>query len=409
MKQLSSLSVCRLKTILLPQGHAELMVLIVSFIYYGFIFLFYLQNRLESVLPEMLGYDTSVHMVLEHKLINLDHIFSWNIRHPLINFMFLPPIIGDYILSYVGYYYKWEIFTFYSCIISSYSGLLLYKVISVYSNNKIAFLFVSLFFSFAHSILLSIQIDSFVLSLFFLIILVLIFSKNYYNIVFNNILFLGITGTTSTNFVKFLFYIYLTCKRNIKVTIHHIILSSILFFLLLLLTIPDLFHRIFVQHLGVKYSLLAQTLDYRGSSQSKIRLVIDNFISEPLLFHHQEKLLYISETSQLQPYPSASYYIPIIIIICGVILSIITNINNKITKLFILFICIDFFIHVTLGYGVSEGQIFCAHWFFIIPILLALLDGCIKNKQCLLLYRFSILVITIFFFYNNLNCYIHGF
>lgn len=405
----SNHSKSQLKTILLPQDHTEIIVFIVSLIYYGFIFLFYLQNKSESVLPEMLGYDTTVHMVLEHKLISLERIFSWDIRHPLMNMMFLPPIIGDHLLSYWGYNYKWELFTLYSYVISSYSGLVLFKILLVFGSKKTSLLLLCLFFSFAHSILLSIQIDSFVLSLLFLMILVLLFSTNYYNICFNNILFFAITGTTSTNVIKLILYIYIVCKNNIRTSIRQIFKSSIMFVLFFLLTIPNLLHRLFVQHLGLKYSLFAQTLDYQGSSQSKIRLVIDNYISEPLLFHSQEKLIYLNETSYLQPYPSVFYYIPILILIFGVICSIITNINKNIIKLIVSFLCVDLFIHFILGYGISEGQIFCAHWFFLIPILLALLERKKIIKHYILIYRLMILFISLFFLYHNLNCYIHGF
>lgn len=409
MNNLSNHSKSSLKTIILPQGCTEIIVLFVSLIYYGLIFLFYLQNKSELVLPEMLGYDTSVHMVLEHKLINLERLFSWDIRHPLINIMFLPPIIGDYLLSFIGYNYKWEIFTLYSCMISSYSGLVLFKILMILSSKETALLLLCLFFSFAHSILLSIQIDSFVLSLLFLMFLLLLFLNNYYNIYFNNILFFAITGTTSTNVIKFILYIFIICKKNIQTSLRQILKSSILFILLFLFTIPDLLHRLFVQHLGLKYSLLAQTLDYQGSSQGKLRLFFDNYISEPLLFHSQEKLIYLSDTSHLQAYPSLFFYIPIIIIVGGVICSIITNNNKKVITLIVSFLCVDIFIHVILGYGITEGQIFCAHWFFFIPILLALLEGEKIIIKYRLVYRLIILFITIFFLYHNLNCYIHGF
>ena len=399
----------QLNTILLPHGHTEWVVLAFTLFYFGFVMAYYLQNRLGCDLPEMLGYDTSVHMVLVHKLINLDHIFSWDIRHPLMNIMFLPPIIVDYILSFGGYNYKWEVFTFYSCLLFSYSGLLLYKILSIYTNKNNAILLLCLFCSFAHSILLSIQIDSFILSLPFLLILVLFFSTNYYNVITNNLLFMAITGTTSTNVLKFFFYIYFACKKNVKTTLHHILISSFLFLLFLLFTIPDLFHRLFVQNLGIKYSLLAQTLDYRGTSQSKVRLIIENFISEPLLFHNQEKLLYIRETSYLQPYPSVIYYIPIVIIFSGVLISVIKNYRNRLIQLFLSFICVDIFIHIILGYGITEGQIFCAHWFFFIPILLALLAGSIYNKCVNYIYRIVFLFITIFFICHNFTCFIYGF
>ena len=397
----------KIRNIILPRNHTEKVVLFASILYFSVIAFLFLIHRTE-VLPEMLGYDTSVHMLVAHKKIDLQHLFSWDIRHPLMNFMFFPPISLDYALSLIGFSYKWEIFTFYSALLCSYTGFLLFKTITMMSNKGTGILMLCLFCSFAHTILLSIQIDSFVYSMLFLVMLVLIYASNSGGTKTINFLCLGIAGTTSTNIIKFFIYLFLSAGKDIKKTIHEFLLSIPLFLLLLACTIPDFLNKLFVQHLGLKYSLLAQTFDYRGTSLNRIRLFIENFLSEPLLFHYRENLLYANDSVNLPSYPTPLMYIPVAFVYVGVIVSVVTNFSNRITQLFLSFIGVDLFIHFIVGYGIEEGQIFCAHWFFFIPIMLGMLDNRLRHRIGRYLYRFTIIVLTIVLWSYNFKCYLHG-
>ena len=164
----------QLGPILYPNNYIQWTVFILSILYFGIIATLFLLQRTTDNLPEMLGYDTSAHMMLEHKMISLQHLFSWNLRHPLLNLLFLPPLLVDYLLSFFDLNYKWEIFTIYSCLISSYTGLLLYKILSNICDKRTAILLLFMFYSFAHTILLSIQVDSFIFSMLFLVMLALV-------------------------------------------------------------------------------------------------------------------------------------------------------------------------------------------------------------------------------------------
>jgi len=392
------------KELLLPHGRTEWVVLLCSFFFFlSFAILFFLHKRLEP--PEMLGYDTSAHMLVDHMKIDIQHLFSWDIRHPLLRFMFLPPILIDILLSFFHIDIKWEVFTLYSTIISSYTGLILFKILSMICNKMTAILLLCLFYSFAHSILLSIQIDSFIFSMFFLITLILVYLYNYQSNIINNWIFWGLVGTTSTNVLKFFIYALLTSGGKFKKAIYCFVESSVVFISLFAITIWSFLNRLFVQHLGLKYSLLAQTLDYRGTSTNKFILLFENFICEPILFHNTHNLLYTKETRLLESYPSFICYIPPLVIILAVIISLYKNIYDRITKLFFLFISIDFFIHFIIGYGIEEGQIFCAHWFFFIPILLGLLDNKIKNIYIQRVYLFTIFALFVFLLFYNFRCF----
>lgn len=398
----------RIGNILLPRNHHEWTVFLLSILYFGIIDILFLHRLTTDAPPEMLGYDTSAHMMLAHKMISLQHIVSWDIRHPLLNIMFLPPLLIDHLLSLFDINYKWEIFTIYSSFISSYTGLLLYKALSYICEKKTATILLVLFYSFAHTILLSIQVDSFIYSMLFLVMLLLIYITNKQNVHSNNILFFTLIGTTSTNIIKLLIYSYLSSQRKIKEALIVFIKSMILFICMFILTIPDLFNRLFIQHLGLKYSVLAQTMDYRGISLNKLHLFITNFISEPFMFHYKENLLYANETINLPPYSNVFCHLVIIVFICLSITSIILNFNNKIVQLFLSFFSVDIFIHYIVGYGIKEGQLFCGHWFFFIPLLLGLLVNRTNNKYLKSLLTLQIVGITAFLFFHNINCYLHS-
>ena len=369
--------------------------------------LFLRRNTVDAI-PEMLGYDTTAHMMVEHKMISLQHIFSWNFRHPLLNFLFLPPLLVDYFLSLFHFNFKWEIFTIYSSLISSFTGLLLYKILSIICAKRTAIILLILFYSFAHTILLSIQVDSFIYSMLFLVMLLLVYITNKHNIYINNVLFFALTGTTLTNIVKFAVYAYFISQKKIKETLLTFCKSSILFLCIFLFTIPDLFNRLFIQHLGLKYSIMAQTMDYRGTTLNKMALFITNFISEPFIFHYKENLLYANDTINLPPYSNILCNITIIAIVSLSIVSIIINYRNKVVQLFVSFFTIDIIIHYIIGYGIEEGQLFCGHWFFFTPILLGLLEAHANKKYIKSFLRLFIICTSVFLLIYNLDCYLQS-
>ena len=393
---------------LLAKNFHEWVIFLLSTLYFCTIAILFLRQMTTDVPPEMLGYDTSAHMMLAHKKISLEHIISWNIRHPLLNIMFLPPLLIDHLLSLFDLNSTWEIFIIYSSFISSYTGLLFYKTLSHICEKKTATILLVLFYSFAHTILLSIQVDSFIYSMLFLVMLLLIYMTNKQNLYSNNILFFTLIGTTSTNIIKLLLYSYLSSHRKIKEALIVFIKSMVLFLCMFILTIPDLFNSLFVQHLGLKYSLLAQTMDYRGTTLNKMQLFISNFISEPFMFHYKENLLYAHDTINLPPYSNIVCHLIIILITCLSITSIILNYNNKLVQLFLSFFSVDIFIHYIVGYGIEEGQLFCGHWFFFIPLLLGLLVNRTNNKYLKSLLTVQIVGMTAFLFFHNINCYLHS-
>lgn len=51
------------------------------------------------------------------------------------------------------------------------------------------------------------------------------------------------------------------------------------------------------------------------------------------------------------------------------------NFHRPIVKAVLAMVSVDFVLHVLLGWGATEGQIYCGHWFWCIPIFIALLPS----------------------------------
>ena len=60
-----------------------------------------------------------------------------------------------------------------------------------------------------------------------------------------------------------------------------------------------------------------------------------------------------------------------VLALCGV--SVVRNFRQPLVRALLAMLAVDFVIHVVCGWGIDEGQIYCGHWFFAVPILIALL------------------------------------
>lgn len=343
-----------------------------------------------SVLPVgsslgMLGYDTSGHLTYEPMQISLNNILNWNLRHPLYRLLFLPIILINEGLLSCGINITWQLFLATSTLLMSCSGLFIYKILRSFNLSQLdAILLLILYCSFAHIIMLCIQVDSFVMSQFFCTALLLLFVKRKHNSISDSLLFIGITGTTSTNSIKFALY-QLFEEKSIKKALVRFVKSTFLFCLFIILTIPDLISRLTERPRGLLYAILGDSFNFQGSEISRWRLFFDNFLSEPILFHHTTGIIHSFETIRLPIYPSIGYYLPILIIFFLVIISTILNYRSKIIKLFCCFFGYDIFIHFGIGYGMEEGQLFCGHWLFFIPIVIGVfLSNLNKYRKCFL-------------------------
>lgn len=373
--QLSALEIWH---VLKPNTIEEQRVFILLFLFFAVIATIFCIAVIPNDTPlGLLGYDTGKYLISAPGIISPGYILAWNLRHPLYKIYLLPVTLLNEGLLLLGINLSWPLYLLTSTFMMSCSGLFIFKSLrAIKVDDKAAYLLLLLFCSFAHTIMLSIQVDSFVMSMFFCSAMTLLFVRKTHNKLSDNLLFLGVVGTTSTNFVKIIFYQLLEERLFIK-TVRRFILSLILFACLFTLTVRNLIFRIIEYPNDFLYAILGDTLDYQGSNLNRLHFFLVNFISEPIIFHHTTGIIYSFETVNLPSYSSQLLYIPIFLIYSIVIVSIILNRKQPIIHLFCLCFGFDLFMHFGVGYGMDEGQLFCGHWLFFIPIIIGVLF-----KQC---------------------------
>lgn len=365
--------------ILKPASRCEKIVFLSLLLYFAAIAISFCIVALPKNNPfGMLGYDTAGHLEYEPIMISCKNMLNWNLRHPLYRLFFFPIIMINEGLLSAGINISWFLFLGTSTLMMSCCGLFIFKTLqSLKLSIKESSLLLFLFCSFAHVILLCIQVDSFVMSMFFCSAMTLLYVSHFHNRLSDSFLFLGITGTTSTNFVKFTFYLLLE-EKNTKKTLLRFLKAIIAFCLFFILTVPNLVKRLIERPRGFRYAFMGDSFDFQGSDINNWKLFIENFISEPLLFHHTTGIIYSYESINLPAYTSLGYYLPIAIIFHLILFSVILNCRKPIIRFFCCCFGFDWLMHFCIGYGIEEGQLFCGHWIFFIPIVIGELFANLK-------------------------------
>lgn len=374
-----------IRNLLLPENFHEKAVATGLLVYFAVFFLLLLTIDLpHQEWLGMMGFDTLGHVTYPPQMLCLDNALNWNIRHPLYTLFYLPVILVNEGLLFLGVNLSWPLFLLTSTFMMSFSGLFIYKSLKALGLGSMpALAILTLYCSFAYSIFLSVQVDSFVMTTFLLSFMLLLFVRRHHSIVTDNLLFLGITGTTSTNFVKFAFY-QLVEERSLKAAFWRFIRSIAFFCVLFLATVPDLCIRLIERPRGLLYAFVGDSFYYQGFELSKLEMLIDNFLSEPILFHNATGLFFSHETTHLPAYPSPLFYLPAAIIFTLLILSVFLNRRQPLIWLFCCCFSEDLLIHFVMEYGMSEAQLFCGHWLFFVPIVLGALVARLPKQSQLL-------------------------
>lgn len=406
--------ICKIKKALyslwleiIPENKHEWFVLCGSIVYYTIILcLLICVSFPKGNFMEFLGYDTDIRFSTDPIMMSSENLLKWSARHPLYTFFYFPIILVNELLLKLGLDITRPLFMLSSVIVMGFSFLLLYKIFrTIKLGNRQCFVLLCLFGSYAHVILLGFQVDSFVITMFFLLLMILLFCRHHHNFLTDNLLFLGLTGTTSTSFIKFAIYQFIE-EKSIRIAFKRFIQSILFFVITLFLTIPDLLYRLSLKR-GLAYAFIGDTLQYTGSRIDKCHLFIDNFLSEPVLFHDKTGIVFSPETINLPSYPYLFFYLPVAILFILTLLSVIINRNQGLTWLFCLCFTTDILIHFGIGYGIEEAQLFCGHWIFYLPIMIGLLIKHIARKKAKLLTS-VIMIIAIFLWMYNISCFIRS-
>ena len=406
--------ICKIKKALyslwleiIPENKHEWFVLCGSIVYYTIILcLLICVSFPKGNFMEFLGYDTDIRFSTDPIMMSSENLLKWSVRHPLYTFFYFPIILVNELLLKLGLDITRPLFMLSSVIVMGFSFLLLYKIFrTIKLGNRQCFVLLCLFGSYAHVILLGFQVDSFVITMFFLLLMILLFCRHHHNFLTDNLLFLGLTGTTSTSFIKFAIYQFIE-EKSIRIAFKRFIQSILFFVITLFLTIPDLLYRLSLKR-GLAYAFIGDTLQYTGSRIDKCHLFIDNFLSEPVLFHDKTGIVFSPETINLPSYPYPFFYLPVAILFILTLLSVIINRNQGLTWLFCLCFTTDILIHFGIGYGIEEAQLFCGHWIFYLPIMIGLLIKHLARKKAKLLTS-VIMIIAIFLWMYNISCFIRS-
>lgn len=406
--------ICKIKKALyslwieiIPENKHEWFVLCGSIVYYTIILcLLICVSFPKGDFMEFLGYDTDIRFSTDPIMMSSENLLKWSARHPLYTFFYFPIILVNELLLKLGLDITRPLFMLSSVIVMGFSFLLLYKIFrTIKLGNRQCFVLLCLFGSYAHVILLGFQVDSFVITMFFLLLMILLFCRHHHNFLTDNLLFLGLTGTTSTSFIKFAIYQFIE-EKSIRIAFKRFIQSILFFVITLFLTIPDLLYRLSLKR-GLAYAFIGDTLQYTGSRIDKCHLFIDNFLSEPVLFHNKTGIVFSPETINLPSYPYPFFYLPVAILFILTLLSVIINRNQGLTWLFCLCFTTDILIHFGIGYGIEEAQLFCGHWIFYLPIMIGLLIKHLARKKAKLLTS-VIMIIAIFLWMYNISCFIRS-
>ena len=406
--------ICKIKKALyslwleiIPENKHEWFVLCGSIVYYTIILcLLICVSFPKGDFMEFLGYDTDIRFSTDPIMMSSENLLKWSARHPLYTFFYFPIILVNELLLKLGLDITRPLFMLSSVIVMGFSFLLLYKIFrTIKLGNRQCFVLLCLFGSYAHVILLGFQVDSFVITMFFLLLMILLFCRHHHNFLTDNLLFLGLTGTTSTSFIKFAIYQFIE-EKSIRIAFKRFIQSILFFVITLFLTIPDLLYRLSLKR-GLAYAFIGDTLQYTGSRIDKCHLFIDNFLSEPILFHDKTGIVFSPETINLPSYPYPFFYLPVAILFILTLLSVIINKKQGLTWLFCLCFTTDILIHFGIGYGIEEAQLFCGHWIFYLPIMIGLLIKHLARKKAKLLTS-VIMIIAIFLWMYNISCFIRS-
>lgn len=388
----------------------EKIVLYCLIAYFGTLaILFLTQSDYIGQRTMMMGYDTAFYMSGNDPLIHITKIFKWDIRHPLFCFLNFPLLLINFIFKYFGIDIHWYLFILCSALMMSLSGILLYKILKINGVSTAGSIsLLTLFCSFSYVMLLAVQVDSYVFTLLFTLLFLLVLLKKETNIYTDNLLFLGITGATSTNSLKILFA-EIWVEKSLKNGFIRFLKSIPLFCFLFVITGFGLLYKIIIKGVDLHTAFYSNAFEYLNPIAPRLHYFWHNFLSEPLLFHSVTGIFYNPESRILDLYPSITFQYVIALVYFLVLCSIVINHRDFIVRLFLSFFTIDILIHFILGYGVDESQLFCAHWFYFIPILLGLLmKNSVSNKIISLLLSGFMGICSVFFLIYNIYCFYHS-
>lgn len=331
---------------------------------------------------DIAGYDSEGYVTW---FSNVGSLFQVNHRHPIIGLVLSPvTIVG----SFVGERMGDEVGKCAALVVFSLLGvvsfLLLWIIVTDLGGDGISrFSAAAIYLSFAHVWLLGGLAESFVASQLLLIVVVRMAQRQ----VRDGRLWLLMTvlcgGVTITNGIKPLLAWLVGVERDAEARCaHRRDLCRIACWVAALAAVGALGVCLkwrLVDGYGVATGgqLVANDvascwLPQDASFAHRLWLVWNAFWCEPMMLHGAV----VGTTAVTTPYATALPHFAAGGVLALCIVSAVRNWRHPLVWAILAMVSVDIGLHVVAGWGLAEGHIYCGHWIWAIPVLIALLPRC---------------------------------
>lgn len=401
MKQVKTDNLLRL---IMPNSRTERLLLGGVCAFYLTLAVYYILNY-NVVGFNPMGFDTSLFVAGERP-------WLLNVRHPLLWLFMLPIQCLRHIVFFQEY--MWLVFMIISVMFNSFSMLLVFKICRALKLSTDESVMLTLFqMSLASTLVLAFSFDTFLVTQFLLLLLLLYVLDERQKRMTDNVLFVLITGVTSSNSIKVFFAFLLSHGNtmNIRARIRRC-MSSVMMFILI-------FSLLCIGTILAYFALdgnmpIKDVRSIRGYMHLDFSKAWDGFFCEPFVFHRVSqslfswyggKSLYDEANYMFDSYPTAWITIGICLVFLLLFWSTSVGCKKFVVKLFWLNVIWDFFACFLVGYGANEPYLFALHWISYMPFVLGVLLTHYSNKimiRRMIIAAIMIAAIT----FGIYNCYI---
>lgn len=389
--------------LVLPHQKMEKIVFFSTLIWFLFFSLFFSLCVDFSCHHELMGYDSDFYIGGGHPKLMLNKIISWNLRHPLFVMINYPALLIDALLPSQ---FHWAFFSIISSVIMSGSNIIIYKICKqVLVEDVSTLISIILFSTSAHIMLLSGLAETYVFTIYFVLLLILLAQTKKSTLLSDNIIFAILTGTTLTNCIYFFFIKVWEKAGNLNQAIITTLKSTFLFILLFSITMSGLGYRYFVKHIPLKEAILNDTHKFVHDINIQLSTIWNHYFADPFLFHYTDQVVHTSNAEVLPSYPSMFYHVAILFLLFFALWGIIKS-KALLRNICLSFLVYNAIIHFICGYGNNELQLFCGHWLFFVPIFVAIGLNAIPHMLTRRAFQILIISCAIFFAIHNSYCYI---
>jgi hypothetical protein len=335
--------------------------------------------------------------------------------HPLFD-LFTKPIIwtGNLLHRLFGYKFKTLLWIFVTLVCISLSNIYVFRYLKeIVKLKNLPLLIFTLFYTFiSTNLLLCFTPESYTFSVFLLTYTVYYYSKNILegespSFLTNIFLALSLGGVTVTNFAKGIIPM-LFDKENWSKTIKKIFIISFIFLLIVacrLFFLRGSFGNNGFDAVNTRFSLFSGVKNYSFyDAVSSLFLGISVFFSSfDVIVSIGTDAVTILNGHMIKPilYHSWWQHLFIVVFYSLIVIGMFKCIKNPFVQMLVLLYMCDIFIHIIMGYGLAEGELYGGHWVYIIPLVLGWLYKSVSNKKALRICNLIIICLFLSLVVNN--------